>query len=296
MERQFGFEIRNMIALLGLWLAGGCAWGQSKPVKVFVDLDGEGMAGIFHVDTQVMPITAPRFQESRRLQIGEVNAAIAGLFDGGAGIVEVADYHSGGNTVSPVEIDPRAIVGPSRNNVMGLDSTYNAYVFIAYHSMAGTERGMIAHGWSWTDYQNLWINGRKIGEVATRTLLAGSFRIPVIMISGDEAVCNELRGLVPKAECAVVKWGVHRTFGYALSHRASCEAIRAAAKRAISRLSEFQPVRIEGPVELKVEFTPEGLAKARYQPSDAVTQIDSRTWAFRGSSITDAWFRFWPNF
>jgi D-amino peptidase len=274
----------------------GCALAQSSPKKVFVDLDGEGMAGIFHVDTQVMPITAPRFQESRRLQIGEVNAAIAGLFEGGADIVEVADYHSGGNTVSPIEIDKRAIVGPGRNNVMGLDRSYSAYVFIAYHSMAGTERGMIAHGWSWTDYENLWINGKKIGEVATRSLLAGSFDIPVIMISGDEAVCKELRGLVPNAECAIVKWGVHRTFGYALSHQKSCETIRAAAKRAISRLGEFKPVKIEGPIELKVEFTPEGQSKARYEPGNGVEQLDPRTWSFRGKNITDAWFKFWSSF
>jgi D-aminopeptidase len=71
------------------------------------------------------------------------------------------------------------------------------------------------------------------------------------MISGDEAVCKELRALAPKAECAIVKWGVHRTFGYALSHQATTEVIRAAAKRAILRRSEIQPVKIEGPIELK---------------------------------------------
>ncbi|MBI3684344.1 MAG: M55 family metallopeptidase [Acidobacteria bacterium] len=270
--------------------------GQQQPVKVFIDLDGEGMAGIFHVDTQVMPITAPRFQESRRLQIGEVNAAIAGFFDGGADIVEVADYHSGGNTVSPMEIDKRAIVGPNRDHVMGLDRSYSAYAFIAYHSMAGAERGMIAHGWSWTDYQNLWVNGNRTGEVGMRSLLAGTFGIPVILISGDEAVCKELRAIVPNAECAVVKWGVHRTFGYALSHQAACEVIRLAAKRAIARRKEIQPYRIDGPVELKVEFTPEGQSKIRHQPGGGVEQIDSRTWVFRGSTFLEAWFKFMPNF
>src|SRR5437867_8705017 len=108
------------VAILALSLAAVAQ--TSKPKKIFIDLDGEGMAGIFHVDTQVMPITAPRFAESRKLMIGEVNAAIAGLYEGGADIVDVADYHSGGNTVAPLEIDARALVGAGRGNRMGLDS------------------------------------------------------------------------------------------------------------------------------------------------------------------------------
>jgi D-amino peptidase len=287
-------RIRTISLLLRLVVGSSAQNNRQK--KVFVDLDGEGMAGIFHVDTQVMPITAPRYAESRKLVTGEVNAAIEGLFDGGADIVEVADYHSGGNTVAPVEIDPRALVGGGRDNKMGLDSSYSAYVFIAYHSMAGTEKGMIAHGWSWTDYQNILVNGKRMGEIGTRSLLAGTFGIPVIMVSGDEAVCKELRSLVPNAECAVVKWGVHRTFGYAVSHEASREIIRKRARRAMERLGEFKPVRIDGPVEVQIEFTPQGYTRQRFAERDGIRKVDSRTWSFRGKDFIDAWFKFAPSF
>src|SRR6516162_4463397 len=128
---------RKAAGLAVLAVAISAAAQTPEPKKIFVDLDGEGMAGIFHVDTQVMPISAPRFAESRKLMMGEVNAAIAGLYDGGADIVDVADYHSGGNTNIPSEIDPRALVGGGRGIRMGLDSSYSGYAFIAYHSMAG---------------------------------------------------------------------------------------------------------------------------------------------------------------
>jgi D-amino peptidase len=285
----------RILALL-LLVAGGGDAQDKRPKKVFIDLDGEGMAGIFHVDTQVTPISAPRYAESRKLVTGEVNAAIEGLFEGGANIVDVADYHSGGNTVAPLEIDARALVGGGRDSKMGLDSSYSAYVFIAYHSMAGTEKGMIAHGWSWTDYQNIRVNGKRMGEIGTRSLLAGTFGIPVIMVSGDEAVCKELRDLVANAECAVVKWGVHRTFGYAISHAASREVIRKTARRAMERLGEFNPVRIDGPVEVQVEFTPEGYTRQRFREVDGIRKIDSRTWGFRGKDFIDAWFKFAPSF
>jgi D-amino peptidase len=289
----------SILRTLFLWLPFGILFaknGDSKPRKVFIDADGEGMAGIFHVTTQVMPITAPRYLESRKLMTGEVNAAIAGLFDGGAEIVDVADYHSGSNTLAPLDLDPRALVGAGRGPVMGLDSSYSAYAFIAFHSMAGTEKGMIAHGYSWTEYQNIWVNNVLRGELGIRTMLAGHFGIPVIMVSGDEAVCKELHGLVPNAECAVVKWGVNRTFGYSLSHPASCEVIRKAAQRAMERLPEIKPYILGGPVEIKVELTPEGMESQHYLPGNGIEQVTSTTWVFRGKNIVDAFLKFIPGF
>jgi len=287
-----------MRATRSLLLAGAVCSGllpaqEVKPRKIFIDADGEGMAGIFHVSTQVMPITAPRYQESRRLVTGELNAAIAGLFDGGAQIVDIADYHSGGNTVAPLDLDPRVIAGNSlRGPLMGLDPSYSAYVFLAFHSMAGAERGMIAHGYSWTEIQNIWVNGEWRGELGIRTMLAGRFGIPVIMVSGDEAVCKELRQMVPSAECAVVKWGVHRTFGYSLSHAAACDVIRKTARRAMERLPEIRPYRLPGPVEVRVEFTPEGVETWRQQHQEGVEKLDARTWVYRGKDIVDAWLKF----
>src|SRR5207245_6675936 len=74
-------------------LAAGLAAQETtpKPKKIFIDADGEGMAGIFHITTQIIPIRAPRYPESRQLMTGEVNAAIAGLFDGGGNIGECAE-------------------------------------------------------------------------------------------------------------------------------------------------------------------------------------------------------------
>jgi hypothetical protein len=45
-----------------------------------------------------------------------------------------------------------------------------------------------------------------------------------------------------------------------------------------------------------VEFTPEGQSRARYEAGDGVAQVDSRTWAFRGRDILEAWFRFARSF
>ena len=121
-------------------------------------------------------------------------------------------------------------------------------------------------------------------------MLAGSFDVPVIMLSGDTAACRELHELVPQAECAEVKSGVSRTAGIMLSHSAACDLIRAKARRAMERLADFKPYKLAGPVEVRVEFTPR--AGQSFRPGEGVEQLNERTWAFRGKDILEAWLKY----
>ena len=267
-----------------------------KAQKIFIDADAEGLEGIFNFDYQSNVIRAIRWNETIKIMTGEVNAAIDGLFAGGATEVVVADLHSGGQTLSARDIDRRAhLLGGGFNHPLEQTEQgppYSAYVFIGYHPMAGADKGVLSHGYSLSEIQNIWMNNMLVGEVGARTMYAGAKGIPVIMVSGDAAVCDELHRLVPKAECAVVKWGVSRTAGFTLSHPAACSLIRETARRAITRLGEIQPYRIEGPVELKVELTTEGVDTFSIQPQDGVKQLDERTWLFRGKNFIDAFLKF----
>src|SRR5947207_2164242 len=62
----------------------------------------------------------------------------------------------------------------------------------------------------------------------------------------------------------------------------------------LTRLSPFIPG--PGPVEVKIEFTPEGLERRILTPGEGVEKIDSRTWVFRGKDILEAWFKFGLSF
>jgi D-amino peptidase len=265
----------------------------SAPKKVFIDADAEGLEGIFNFNYQSNVIRAIRWNETIKIMTGEVNAAIDGLFAGGATEVVVEDLHSGGQTLSARDIDQRArLMAGGVVDPLEEDSSYSAYVFIGYHPMAGAEKGVLSHGYSLTEIQNIWMNNMLVGELGARTMYAGAKGIPVIMVSGDEAVCEELHRLVPKAECAVVKWGVSRTAGFTLSHPAACSLIRQTARRAMSRMGEIQPYRIEGPVELKLELTTEGVDTWFVQPQDGVKQLDERTWLFQGKNFIEAFLKF----
>ena len=264
----------------------------SKPKKVFMITDMEGVSGILDSDMQCQPYKSPRWEESHKLLTGEVNAAVDGLFKGGATEVVVWDGHDHSQSLSVLDIDQRArlLAGGPISPTLELDPTYSAVIFIGQHAMAGARNAILSHSYSSLGIQNIWLNGKPIGEIGARVMLAGHFGIPVIMLSGDTAACAELHDYVPQAECAEVKSGVSRTAGFMLSHKAACELIYTKAYAAMKRLGEFHPYPPSGPAEVKVEFTT--AAGRVYEPREGVERVNERTWAFRGKDIMDAWLKY----
>lgn len=262
-----------------------------KRLKIFVNTDLEGVSGIFS-ELQCSPQVGPRWPESHQLLTGEVNAAIDGLFEGGATEAVVWDGHDGSRSLSATDINPKArlLTGGPVPPTLELDSSYSALIFVGQHAMAGARNGILNHSYNSLGVQNMWVNNLAVGEIGVHVMLAGSFGIPAIMVSGDRAACKELHALVPQAECAEVKRGVSRTAGFMLPHATACALIRETARRAMKRLSEIPPYHAMGPVELKVEFTTRGVR--RFRPFEGVEQIDERTWTFRGNDIRDAWRKY----
>jgi D-amino peptidase len=271
-------------------VANGAA--QTKSTKVYVITDMEGVSGIFDSDLQCLPGQSPLFEESRKLLTGEINAAVDGLLEGGATQVVVWDGHDGSRTLSVLDIHfkARLLSGGPVSPTLELDPSYSAVIFIGQHAMAGAERGILSHSYSSEGVQNMWVNGKPVGEIGGRVMLAGTFGIPAVMLSGDTAACKEIHDLAPQAECAEVKSGVSRTAGYMLPHPAACALIREKARRAMERLNEFKPYKISGPVELKVEFTTRGIHE--FTPREGVERLNERTWVFRGKNIEDAWLKY----
>jgi D-amino peptidase len=286
-------SIRRLIIAICLAGCALTAFAQApKTKKVFMITDMEGVSGILDSDMQCLPYKSPRWEESHKLLTGEVNAAVDGLLLGGATDVVVWDGHDSSQSLSVLDIHPKArlLAGVPISPTPELDSSYSALIFIGQHAMAGARNGILSHSYSSLGIENIWVNGKPTGEIGGRVMLAGHFGIPVIMLSGDTAACAELHDYVPQAECAEVKSGVSRTAGFMLSHAAACDLIRDKTRRAMERLSEFQPYRTSGPTEVKVEFTTRG--ERDFQLREGVERLDERTWVFRGKDIVDAWLKF----
>jgi D-amino peptidase len=293
MTTRSSYSVRVFLLTIVLAPWAFTAFAQtSKPKKVFMITDMEGVSGIYDSDLQCLPYKSPRWEESHKLLTGEVNAAVDGLLAGGATDVVVWDGHDSSQSLSVLDIHPQArlLTGIPISPTLELDPSYSAVIFIGQHAMAGARNAILSHSYSSLGIQNIWVNGKPTGEIGGRVMLAGYFGIPVVMLSGDTAACAELHDYVPQAECAEVKSGVSRTAGYMLSHPAACALIREKAQHAMERLGEFQPYRTSGPMEVKVEFTTRG--EPHILPREGVERRDERTWVFRGKDIVDAWLKF----
>ena len=135
------------------------------------------------------------------------------------------------------------------------DGHYDGLMFIGQHAKAGAH-GLLAHSQS-LRVREITINGKSVGEAGQAAAIAGYFKIPAIMLSGDQAACEEMLTIQPKAETVAVKRLVGKGSSLSLSHGEARMRIREAARRAVERIREFSPWVIQGPVEMRFEFLPE---------------------------------------
>src|SRR5882672_6198842 len=161
--------------LTGVFLCAIC--GAQKP-KFLIVTDMEGVGGVNNADEQLLP-GQRRFDESRRLLVGEINAAIRGLLDAGAGQVVVWDGHDGSRSLSIDDLDPAAelIQGrPTPAHYYLQDRLYDGILFVGQHAMAGAKNGVLAHSQSFS-VERISLNGRSVGEIGQVTAIAGYFHI-----------------------------------------------------------------------------------------------------------------------
>jgi D-amino peptidase len=121
----------------------------------------------------------------------------------------------------------------------------------------------LEHTWSDERVANLWINGQLFGESGLNGAVAGHFGVPVIMVSGDQAVCAEVREQFGAVETAVVKWAAGRFAAECLPPEVSQPLIQQAAERAVRRLKAKKappPLRLKGPIQMRVDFVQSEMA------------------------------------
>ena len=212
-------------------------------MKIFISADIEGIGGV--VRGEQSSRDSADYAHARKLMTAEVNSAIQGAFDGGATEVVVTDAHSIGLNLISDEVDERArlILGtPRRLGMMeGVDLGFDAAFFIGYHAAAGTAQAIIAHSYR-RRVAEIRLNGRKVGEIGFNAALAGHFNVPVVLISGDEAVCAEARAMVPDILAAPVKKGLGAYSALCLHPKQAQALIHQSAKQALSS-TEREPCR-----------------------------------------------------
>src|SRR5262247_3960146 len=162
---------------------------EGTAMRVMISADMEGASGVTWPD-DVVPGTE-QWQRFRRMLTSDVNAAIAGFYAGGASDVQVTEAHSTMRNILLEDLDPRAVMLTGRHKPLGM--------------MDGVaEPGVLAHTYLGAGLIGLWINGEPASEGRLNALLAGSYGVPVVLVTGDEQCCADAAGYAPAAEAVAV--------------------------------------------------------------------------------------------
>ena len=225
-------------------------------MKVFISVDMEGVSGITDLE-DVLPDGAD-YQRGRVFMTGDANAAILGAYDGGADEVLVNDSHWIMRNLLLEQLDRRArtIKGFHKSlcMVQGLDESYDGAIFVGYHSCAGTEGGVLNHTMLGKEIQNIYLNGEPTGETRLNAAFAGHFGVPVLLVAGDAAVCDEARRVLGEVSTVAVKDGIDKFSANCLHPEVAQQQIRAAAADAVRDHGRYAPYKLDPPYTVGVEW------------------------------------------
>ena len=241
---------------------------QDRRMKIYISADMEGVVGV--VTGEQLGPTGFEYARFREFMTQEVNAAIAGALAAGATEIVISDSHGNGqnllieklpNTVWVVRSWPRPL-----GMMQGIDETFAGAIFIGYHTGTTNLGGVRAHTLSSARLTDVRLKGVSVSEAGINAAIAGHFNVPVIMVSGDDAVVKETTALVGNVEGAIVKYASGFHSAKTMTPEASYNLIREKAQRAVTRIREFKPYKLAGPIELEVRFK-------NYRPAEVLSYL-----------------------
>ena len=227
-------------------------------MKVFISCDMEGTAGVCSWK-QCDPSDAHEYPIFRRYMTLEVAAAIEGARSAGAARVLVNDSHWSMRNLLldelPTDDDLRVISGAPKpwSMMQGLDAALDAAFFTGYHARAG-ECATLSHTYSDSLY-SVTVNGTPCSEALLNAALAGTYGVPVVLVTGDRVIVDEAARALPWAIGVAVKDPIGYSAVNSLLPAAACDAIRYGAREALGRLVRAKPFAFDPPFELTVETT-----------------------------------------
>ena len=205
--------------------------------KIFISSDIEGTCGIAHWDE-----TEPEKGEYAQFQqqmSREVSAACEGCLAGGAERILVRDAHNTARNILPGLLPDTEKLSVFRGwgrdpyaMMSGLEEGgYTGAMFTGYHSAGSWTGSPLSHTMN-TENVRVTVNGETASELMINSLTASMLGVPVLMVTGDEMLCDWFHGKVPAAVTVPVSRGVGNG-SVSIMPGEAVRRIRAGAERAM---------------------------------------------------------------
>lgn len=234
-----------------------------RDMKIYISADIEGISGV--VNGSFTSQSEHEYKRAQKLMTGEVNAAIAGARLAGADTILVNDSHGPMTNILIEELNEAASLISGNKKLLGMmegiDNSFDAVLLIGYHARHNTP-GVLAHSYYGRVVTEIKINGNIVGEVEFNAMVAGYFNVPVVFVSGDNILSEQVKALNKDIETVVVKKSHGRYAAESLQpknvHRLLTEKINETLS---NKLNTIKPCKLEGPIELEQAFMNSGMAE-----------------------------------
>lgn len=224
-------------------------------MKVFISADIEGVTTTANwAETN---ITDGTYAPHARQMTSEVAAACEGAIAAGAREIVVRDAHATATNIDPDALPPCATLirgwsGHPYSMVDGIDGTFDAAMFVGYHSAAGSGGSPLSHTMS-DSPALITINGVQTSEFLLYSWAAAYEGVPTVFLSGDKRLCEQAHELHPLLKTVAVKEG----FGGAvrcISPQRALEQIREESEKAIKQPLAQAKIQLPGKFELTIRY------------------------------------------
>ncbi len=255
-------------------------------MKVYISADIEGISYV--TNWNETELSHQEHHRAAQQMTDEVLAACRGAIAAGADEIYVKDAHDSARNILtdniPEEVTLiRGWTNTPESMVAGIDSTFDAAIFIGYHSGSGFNGNPLSHTMN-TDNNYVRINGRMSAEFDMNTYVAAYYGVPVIFVSGDHELCLHAKELVPSIETLSVKHGIgNATFN--MSGKVACKQIEEKVHNALAQNHHTLPLQPET-FEMEINFK-ECVKALRASFYPGATQIDSRTVKYSAKNIQE---------
>jgi len=279
------------LAVVGSGRAGGPApAAPPSSLKVYISVDMEGIWGVVHGDQTTSD--SSDYAAARKWMAKDVNAAIQGAFSAGATEVVVNDAHGSMRNIDPGDLDPRAtlITGTPKplSMMQGLDRSFAACFLIGYHAKAGTENAILDHTISGSVVRGIKVNGVELPELGLNALIAGSFGVPVVLVTGDTAVCRQAAEVLGQEVVTVaVKEAYGRLAAKLLPWSEALGKIEAGAREALVKRGAVKPFKMAAPYTFELAYHVSAQADMGAMLLPTVKRLDARTLAFTANDYIE---------
>ena len=245
--------------------------------KVFISVDIEGINGIVNWD-ETEPQYA-RYAEFKEELQREVNAACHGAIKAGATEILIKDAHDTARNLNITDLPEcakllRGWEGGISSMMAGLDKTFDAVMYVGYHSPSRSDGNSLSHTMNTSRIHHVKINGEIASEFYINSLYASYLGVPIAFLSGDENLTKLVKKENENIETVASKTGYHAAV-LSKNPKVTWKEIEEGAAMAIKKCTKANIVKMPKDFDIEIEYVKPTIAySASFYPGCTLEGTD----------------------